>query len=80
MEYFWSEGGNNSPWFSHRIEVKGVPDEMYEWCKNYNDEGRPFRRWHVEWGSNRGRDYDVIQFEWEQAALMFALKFGDYVV
>lgn len=79
MEYFYSSGGNNRPWFTNRIKVKAVSNEMHEWCTNYDSEGRPFRRWHVEWGSNRGLEFDVIQFEWEQAALLFALKFGDYI-
>ena len=35
-----------------------------------------FARWHCEFGSNYARDYDVVQFEHEEPAIMFALKFG----
>lgn len=79
MEYFHA-GGGGSPYFSHRIRVRDVPNEIFEWCNNYDDEGRHFRRWHVEWGTVNIRDHDIIQFEWEQAALMFTLKFGEHIV
>jgi hypothetical protein len=49
---------------------------MYTWCTEYNDQGRHFRRWHVEWKEITKKNYDVLQFEWEEAALLFALKFG----
>jgi hypothetical protein len=76
MNVFWSEGGHK-PYFSHRIKVAECTNEMYVWCKNYEDEGRYFRRFHVEWKSVYGqRDYDIVQFEWEEAAIMFALTFN----
>lgn len=80
MEYFYSGGGNNRPYFQHRYKVKNVNSEMHEWCNEYDSEGRPFRRWHVLWKEREQAEYDVIQFEWEQAALLFALKFGDYIL
>ena len=79
MEYF-SAGGVENPRFLHRIRVREVTDDMYEWCNTYDDECKDFRRWHIEWGSVNIRNHDVIQFEWEQAALMFTLKFGEYCV
>lgn len=75
MEYFWSEGGHR-PYFPHRIRVDKCTTEMYQWCENYSDEGKYFRRFHVEWRSVfPDREYEIVQFEWEQAALMFALTF-----
>jgi hypothetical protein len=72
MEYFRSIGGNNSPYFRHRVKVRKCTDEMFDWCRDFSDEEKNFRRWHVEWG----KDYDVVQFEWEEAAVLFALMFG----
>jgi len=77
MKYFWP-GPGADPVLTHRFKVSLVTDEMWLWCEQY-DSGlsvdRDFRRWNIEFGQNRGRDHDVIQFEWEQAAIMFALKF-----
>ena len=50
---------------------------MYEWCAAFDDAGSYFRRWHVEWQSmHPTRDYDIVQFEWVDAALMFKLTWG----
>lgn len=76
MEYFWSEGGNNRPYFSHRVKVPKCDTDMYQWCQDFNDEGRYFRRFHVEWASVYNRKYDVVQFEWSEAAVMFILTWG----
>ena len=77
MEYFWTDGGNNRPVFRFRVKVDKCTTEMYEWCENYDHEGQYFRRYHVEWRSvYPDREYEVVQFEWEQAAIMFALTFG----
>lgn len=77
MEYFWSDGGNNAPYFRYRIRVPKCTTEMYEWCEALSDEGSYFRRFHVEWKlTHKGRDYDVVQFEWEHAAFMFKLTWG----
>jgi hypothetical protein len=75
MKYFWTDGGNNHPWFEYRVKVHKCTDEMYRWCEAYDDEGKYFRRWRIDYGRDN-KDYDVVHFEWEQAALMFALKFG----
>ena len=44
MEYFWSDGGNNDPYFSHRIKVPKCTADMYDWCAEFDDEGKYFRR------------------------------------
>ncbi len=75
MEYFHCEGGHR-PYFSYRIRVPKCTEEMYDWCLNYDTEGKHFRRFHVEWASVHQRTYDIFQFEWEEAALMFSLRFG----
>jgi hypothetical protein len=77
MEYFWTDGGNNRPYFRYRIKVPECTAEMYRWCEQYDDEGEYFRRWHVEWKTvHPDKEYEVVQFEWEQAAIMFALSFN----
>ena len=76
MEYFWSQSGHR-PRFKYRVQVPRCTTEMHLWCEAYDSQGQPFRRYHVEWKKvNPDREYEVVQFEWEQAAIMFALKFG----
>lgn len=77
MKYFHA-GGGADPRLAHRFKIKNITNEMWNWCDQYNSGSNvdsDFRRWNVEFGSVRGLDYDIVQFEWEQAALMFALKF-----
>jgi hypothetical protein len=79
MKYFSSHGGNNAPYFTHRIKMPvGLPAGAYEWCLEYPDQDSPFRRFHCEWdhytaGQPGHKGYVIIQFEWEEAAIMFAL-------
>jgi hypothetical protein len=50
---------------------------MYKWCEAFDDEGKYFRRWHVEWRTTHiDKEYEVVQFEWEHAAFMFKLTWG----
>ena len=75
MEHFWTDGGNNRPYFQHRIKVTQATKEMFDWCMEYHIPGH-FARWHCEFGSTHARDYDIVQFEREEPALLFRLKFG----
>ena len=78
MEYFFSDGGNNRPYFPYRFKVKKVRRPMSLWALAYPSKG-PFTRYHVEWGTVYNRDYDVIQFEWSEAAKIFRIAFaGEY--
>ena len=83
MEYFYSGGGNNRPYFTYRFKVKKCTSEMYQWAKEYPSKDY-FQRWHVEWqtvyhSAGQNRDYDVIQFEWSEAAKVFRIAFaGEY--
>lgn len=83
MEYFYSDGGNNRPYFTYRFKVKNCNRPMMEWAKAYPEKG-PFSRFHVEWASvyskmNSPRDYDIIQFESSEAAKIFKIAFaGEY--
>lgn len=80
MKYYTSLGGDNKPYFSYRIKVDdGLPLGAYEWCDTYPDQDRPFRRFHVEWdhyeqGVSGHKGFVIIQFEWEEAAIMFMLR------
>lgn len=78
MNYFYSGGGNNRPFFIYRFKAKKVSSEMYVWGKEYPDKG-PFSRYHVEWGSVYNKDYDVIQFELRDAYLAFQYAFAGEV-
>ena len=80
MEFYYSHGGNNKPRFAHRIRIKKMTTEAYEWCLLYPLNG-PFQRFHVEWdhyakGDELHKGYDIVQFENEQAAIMFQLAWG----
>lgn len=78
MEYFYSSGGNNRPYFTYRFKVKNCNGPMYAWAKEYPSKGH-FQRFHVEWASVYNRDYDVIQFEYSEAAKIFRIAFaGEY--
>ena len=79
MEYFYSGGGNNRPHFTYRFKVKPCTTEMYQWAEAYPEKG-PFSRFHIEWNSvYKDRDYDVVQFEWSEAAKVFRIAFaGEY--
>ena len=82
MEYFHSSGGNNRPYFSYRIRVPKCTTDMYTWCDAFDAEGAYFRRFHVEWqySPGQGPNYDVVQFEWREAANMFLLTWGGELV
>ena len=86
MEYFWSEGGNNKPFFIYRYKVKKCTDEMYAWAEKYPSKG-PFSRFHVEWDTEFRLDkphlhkgYDIIQFELKDAYLAFQYAFAGEVL
>jgi hypothetical protein len=89
MRQFYTEGGNNLISFPYRYKMKQITDTMIEWCREYDSGRESFRRWHIIWNSEPYGAGDMvqdraqvplIQFEWEEAALMFALKFGEYLL
>lgn len=87
MEHFWSDGGNNKPFFIYRLRLSDITTEMYNWCDNYPENG-PFSRWHVI------RNYDnrpnvpgadkkespVIQFESKDGYLAFQYAFAGMIL
>ena len=83
MEYFYSSGGNNRPYFTYRFKVKKCTSDMHEWATAYPEKDS-FSRFHVERASVYGkmdspRVYDVIQFELSEAAKVFRIAFaGEY--
>jgi len=48
---------------------------MWHWCEDYDDQGDPLCRFHVNWDLY-GHDHDRVTFEQEAPAIMFALRFG----
>lgn len=86
MEYFWSEGGNNLPYFTYRYLIKEMTEGMHHWCTNYPLNG-PFQRWHVirnyfEGTAFRGDapETQLIQFEDRKAAFLFSIAFSEYII
>ena len=78
MELFYSGGGRSNPDFSYKVRVRRQ-DGMLEWCDEYPVTGAGhFQRYWVDWRDNGSYDtpYATFQFEWEEPAILFALKFG----
>jgi hypothetical protein len=80
MELFNSIGGNNRPDFQYRFAVKDITPSMFDWCSNYPDGSRPFRRFHILWKNFDNQKDNIVQFEWEEPAITFALTFGEYII
>ena len=77
MEFFYSDGGNNRPYFVYRVKVKNCTTEMYNWAQKYPEKG-PFSRFHIEWDMSKG--YDIIQFELRDAYLAFQYAFAGQII
>lgn len=78
MELFYGGGGRSNPDFRHKVKVR-KQDGMMEWCNAYPVTGSGyFQRYYVDWRVDGSYDteYAIFQFEWEEPAIMFALKFG----
>jgi hypothetical protein len=80
MELFYSSGGNNRPNFQYRFAVKEVTTQMYDWCSNYPNDEKSFRRFHILWKNFDDQKDSIVQFEWEEPAITFALTFGEYII
>ena len=79
MEYFYSEGGNNKPFFIYRFNVRKVTTEMFEWCQNYPEKG-PFSRFHVIFNTGNFERDNIIQFELKDAYLAFMYAFAGEIL
>ena len=84
MELFYGGGGRSNPDFRFKVRIRQTEpniDEMMKWCDDYptGDHGY-FKRYHIDWRDGKDNiwktDYVTFQFEWEEPAIMFALKFG----
>ena len=80
MEQFHGGGGRSNPDFRYKVRVKKPYDGMIEWCRDYPVTGTGyFQRFYPDFNDGgRGWDtgYAIFQFEWEEPAILFALKFG----
>jgi 23S rRNA G2069 N7-methylase RlmK/C1962 C5-methylase RlmI len=80
MEYFYSEGGNNKPYFVYRFNVRKVTTEMFEWCQKYPEKG-PFSRFHIIYNDPENFERDnIIQFELKDAYLAFMYAFAGEIL
>lgn len=79
MELFYGGGGRSNPDFIYKVRVK-VQEGMMSWCDDYPVKGSGyFQRYYIDWcdgGKGFDTGYAVFQFEQEEPAIMFALKFG----
>lgn len=86
MELFYGGGGNQYPDFRYKVRIKkNSPqvNEMMKWCDDYPTGDKSyFKRYYIDWrGGTKTWDseHTTFQFEWEEAAIMFALSFADAV-
>lgn len=86
MELFYGGGGRSNPDFRYKVKINrykcgpGSVSDMMEWCDNYPVTGTGyFQRYYVNWRSDDGGfddDHVTFQFEWEEPAILFTLKFA----
>jgi hypothetical protein len=77
MERFYGGGGRSNPDFIHKVRLRRDASEgAYEWCESYPVTGNGyFQRWYLD-TKEYDQGYVTYQFEWEEPAIMFTLKFG----
>ena len=77
MEKFYGGGGRSNPDFRYKVRVRHQQCiGAYEWCEAYPVTGTGyFQRWYLD-TREFDQGYLTYQFEWEEPAIMFALKFG----
>lgn len=72
---YYSEGGRTNPDFRYRVKVKQPISSAMAWCDEYPVHGEGyFERYYIEWPTGDS-NYVTFQFEQEEPAIMFALKF-----
>lgn len=74
MERYYSYSGRSNPEFVHRVAIQEVSDDMLNWCSTYSGK-HPSSRWFIQWNPAY-RSSAIFQFESEESALVFSLKFG----
>ena len=78
MEQYYSAGGRSNPDFPHKVKINKLTDEMLIWCQQYPVKGQGyFQRFYIDWNMKYGEViHGIFQFECEEPAIMFSLKFG----
>ena len=76
MRMYYSGGGRQNPDFRYKVKVTYPLTGMREWCDAYptRTPGGEFERYYIEF-PQYDADHATFQFEWEEPAIMFALKF-----
>ena len=76
MRMYYSGGGRQNPDFRYKVKVKYPLTGMREWCDAYPTKTKEgyFERYYMEF-PKFDADYCTFQFEWEEPAILFALKF-----
>jgi hypothetical protein len=75
MEIYRSEGGAYNPHFRYSVIVNTVTAEAYGWLQDYPGL-ECFDRFWINWTGREQLGYLEVQFEREQPAIMFRLKYG----
>ena len=75
MELYYGGGGAQNPRFPHTVKVNTVSAEAYGWLQDYPGL-EYFDRFYINWTSRTTLGYLEVQFEREEPAIMFRLKYG----
>jgi hypothetical protein len=76
MKIYYSGGGRSNPDFRYKVTVTYPLTDMRAWCDEYPVTGNgDFQRYYIEWPKGDSNTA-IFQFEWEEPAIMFTLKFA----
>lgn len=75
MEQYYSYGGASNPDFYYKVNIASDANvsAAFGWCHRYESRGRYYVQWPGLWNN---AEYTQFQFEYEETAILFALKFG----
>lgn len=73
---YYSGGGRQDPDFRYKVKVTYPLTGMREWCDEYPTKTKEgyFERYYIQF-PHGDANWAIFQFEWEEPAIMFALKF-----
>ena len=77
MRSYFSEGGRTNPDFRYKVRVTLPCPGAMQWCEEYPTKTLDgcFERYYTDWRNSDDSNYVIFQFEQEEPAIMFALKF-----
>lgn len=76
MRSYFTEGGRSNPDFRYKVKVTLPFPGALQWCEEYPTKtpDGSFERYYTDWRASSD-GHVIFQFEQEEPAVMFALKF-----